>query len=124
MTRGKNDPCSAGSPAAFPSAARSVTLQTMLNLESINALVQTTVSAALKKLKVQWVASEPIIGSDGSEALYVTIVHKGGKSGLISGDDALDAMVSIQRALKQSGEERIPVIEFATEAEMATNGGH
>jgi len=40
----------------------------------------------------------------------------------MSGDLALDTIVSIGRALQESGDERLPIVEFVDEEELESSG--
>lgn len=40
----------------------------------------------------------------------------------ITGNAALDTLVQIQRRFSQEGEERFPIIEYATEDELQNSG--
>jgi hypothetical protein len=43
---------------------------------------------------------------------------KRGSAGKISGDSALDTLVTVEKALRKAKEERIPIISFVTEEEL------
>ncbi|WP_428534171.1 hypothetical protein [Rhodopila sp.] len=90
----------------------------MLDLKEVNQVVKMAAVAALKREGLR-IYNVPATDSDGREALHVTIILLGGKRKEVSGDSALDAIVRIQRDLRRSGEERFPIIEFATDEEMA-----
>lgn len=90
----------------------------MLNLRDVDRVVDKAASAALKKARVSRVYSALTADSDGRDALLLTIVVRGGNNDDISGDRALDTIVRIRHDLLESGEERFPIIEFATEAEL------
>ena len=67
-------------------------------------------------------ASQPS-NSEGKEALDITIVLKRGSAGKISGDSALDTLVTIEKALRKAKEERVPIISFVTEEELDNSSG-
>jgi hypothetical protein len=95
----------------------------MLELTRVNEVVKKAASASLKRpAGVQRVLSEPASDSEGQEALHITIVLKRGSADKISGDSALDALVRIERDLRQGGEERFPIIDFVTEEELESSG--
>ena len=56
--------------------------------------------------------------SDGNDALRVIIVltEKGARR--IEGKRVIDTMIEIQEQLRQAGEERYPIIGYATEKEL------
>ena len=95
----------------------------MLELTKVNEVVKKAASAVLKRpAGVQRVDSEPTSDSDGQEALHVTIVLKRGSADKISGDSVADTLFGIQRALREAGEERFPIVDFVTEEELETSG--
>lgn len=90
----------------------------MLSLSQIDRVVDKAASAVLKRSRVSRVYSDFTTDSIGQDALLVTIVIRDNKAEEITGDNAVDAIVRIRHALHKSGEERFPIIEFATEAEL------
>jgi hypothetical protein len=95
----------------------------MLELIKVNDVVNKAASATLKRQAgVQRVFSEPASDSEGHEALRITIVLKRGSADKISGDKALDTLVGIERALREAGENRFPIIEYVTEEELESSG--
>jgi hypothetical protein len=50
--------------------------------------------------------------------LHVTIVLKRGSADRISGDGAIDTLVGIEKALREVGDERFPIIDYVTEEEL------
>jgi len=95
----------------------------MLELIKINAVVNKAASATLKRRAgVQRVFSERTADSEGHEALRITIVLKRGSADKISGDKALDTLVGIERALREAGEDRFPIIDYVTEEELESSG--
>ena len=93
----------------------------MLNFSQIDEIVERAASAALRRVGVRRVFSAPTTDSDGHEALNVTIVLESGSGRHASGDEALNAIVQVGQDLQQAGEDRQPIIEFATEEELASN---
>jgi hypothetical protein len=68
------------------------------------------------------VVSEPFVDSEGREALRITIVIAPKFSAKIKGDKSLDTLVEIQNRLRKAGEERFPLVEYATEKELKESG--
>ncbi len=68
--------------------------------------------------------SEPIINSQGREALRITIVVKPNKVSGLKGDAILDTLVEIQNKLLNVGEERSAIVEYATKKELAESGSN
>ena len=52
-----------------------------------------------------------------------TIVIKPGSASRIKGDATLDTLVGIQDRLRAEGEERFPIVEYATKKELNASGG-
>lgn len=91
----------------------------VLELSQVEKVVREAASTALKgSARVQGVSSSATSDSEGQEALHITIVLSGGNIDEISGDKALDTLVSIESALRAAKEERFPIIDFATEEEL------
>jgi hypothetical protein len=94
----------------------------MPELAKVNSIVKKAASAILtRQAGPRRVFSEPIADSDGQDALYVTIVLRPGGTDKITGDMVVDTAVEIQRALRAAGEDRFPIIEYATEEELAAS---
>ncbi len=93
----------------------------MSDLQDVNRVVGKAAAAGLKRAGFSRVYSEPALDSEGREALLVTIVLRSDAPGKINGAKALNTIVRIQRDLRRSGEERFPIIDFATEDELASD---
>jgi len=52
--------------------------------------------------------------------LRITIVIPQGAAARLKGDAVLDTLVDIQNRLRNAGEERFPIVEYATEEELAS----
>ncbi len=61
---------------------------------------------------------EPAVDLDGDDAWRITIVLDPGAADAIDGDAALDNLVQIHERLRRRGDERLPIVEFATEEEL------
>ena len=95
----------------------------MLDLAQVNKVVNRAASAILKQpAGVRRVESGPASDSEGHEALRITVVLKRGSADRITGDNALDMLVGIERALRQATEDRFPIIDFVTEEELESRG--
>lgn len=63
--------------------------------------------------------AEPAVDLDGDDAWRVTIVLADDAAvDAISGDEVLDNLVQIHERLRQKGDERLPIVHFATEEEL------
>ena len=76
----------------------------------------------LRSTSVADVLAEPAIDSEGHEALRITIVVESSATARIKGDAVLNTLVQIQDRLQQAGEDRFPIVEYATKDELE-NGG-
>ncbi len=94
----------------------------MIAPRQIDEVMSKAASAALKKVGISRVFSVPATDSEGHEALHVTVVLKKSKNREMNGDLALDTIVSIGRALRDSGDERLPIVEFVGEEELEPSG--
>ena len=96
----------------------------MLKLDEVNDVVRKAASAILTRRAalLRRVFSEATSDSQGDDALHITIVLKPGGADKISGDMALDTLVEIERALLEASEDRLPIIDFATEEELEASG--
>jgi hypothetical protein len=94
----------------------------MLKIDEVNQVVIRAVSASLvnESVILSRVISQPTTDSVGHDALNVTIVFSDASQEL-NGRGAVDIIVRVQRELENAGDERFPIIEFATEDEMASN---
>ena len=94
----------------------------MLANNQILTIAREVATANLTRSRVSDVVTEPTIDSEGREALRITIVIKPGAAAKIKGDAALDTLVQIQDRLREAGEERFPIVEYATEEELEESG--
>ena len=90
----------------------------MLSLTEVNRIVDLAASAVLTPDRLSRVFSEYTTDSDGRDALLLTIVLRTDKAKEVTGDTAVDTIVRIHNDLESSGEERMAITEFATEAEL------
>lgn len=88
----------------------------MLDIGTIDRIATKAAAAALKRNGIARVSVAPKVAWDGADALEVTIVLRG-KGDAVSGEEVVDAMVSIGVDLEQAGEDRFPFVTFTTEAE-------
>lgn len=65
---------------------------------------------------------EPTTDYQGQDALRITVVIAPGTTQSLKGR-VLDALAALRKRLREMGNGRIPIIEYATEAELAEDGG-
>ena len=91
----------------------------MIGIDKIDSIVADVVRKNLGQKLFQRTFSEPAVASDGGEALRITIVIAPKAAAKLKGDSILDTLVQIHGKLIEAGEERFPIIEYATEDELA-----
>ena len=94
----------------------------MLAKNRIIEIANNVATANLTSSSVSNIVSDSAIDSEGREALRITIVIKPGAATRIRGDAALDILVQIQDRLREAGEERFPIVEYATQEELEEGG--
>ena len=94
----------------------------MLDQKRIREIAQEVATANLASTTISSVSSSTAIDSEGHEALRITIVIKPGSAAKIDGDATLDTLVGIQERLRAEGEERFPIVEYATKQELRASG--
>ncbi len=93
----------------------------MLDLAQIDDLAHKTASTVLKQAEVERVFSEPAVECAGKDALRITIVLKPGNDDDFSGDQVLQTLVGIDRALQAANDDRFPIIIYTTEETLASS---
>jgi len=90
----------------------------MLDDANIIAIVDKVVRSNLDPGSVTEVLTEPAIDSAGRDALRITIVIEPGAAARFRGDAVLDTLVQIQDRLQEAGEDRFPIVGYATKDEL------
>ena len=90
---------------------------------AFNRLIEQAAVSNLGANNVARVIVEPALDSEGEEALRVTVVLKRYRAKQLSGDAVLDTLVSIRRRSQEMGEQRMPLVQYATEQELKQNVG-
>jgi hypothetical protein len=90
----------------------------MLDREKIEEIAKKVAIANLTSASVSTVQSEPFIDSKGHEAVRITIVLTPESVASIDGKMTLNTLVQINNELQRAGEERFPLVEYATAAEL------
>jgi hypothetical protein len=91
----------------------------MIDLERVAQVSTDVAQANLGPKNVLRVVAEPTTDLDGNEALHLLIVIAPGVAETASDDAVVDTLVQIIDRLRDAGEERFPIIEYATEEELA-----
>mgnify|MGYP001015739730 CR=1 FL=1 len=90
----------------------------MLEQKKIIEIAQKAAVANLSSAAVHSVLSEPTVDSQGREALQITIVLTPDAVENIKGENVLKMLVEIQDKLQEAGDERFPIMRYATEQEL------
>jgi hypothetical protein len=91
----------------------------MLDMERVAQISTEVATANFGPENIVRVESEPTADSQGEEALSLLIVIAPGVAETIDGEAPLNTLVQIVDRLQQAGDERFPIIEYATEEELA-----
>jgi hypothetical protein len=91
----------------------------MLDMETIKQFSTEIAKANFGAENVVRLESEPTEDFYGKEALNILIVITPALEENFNGDDLLDTLVQISDRLQRAGDERFPIISYATEEELA-----
>ena len=91
--------------------------------EAQTRLIQHAVVAGLGTDNVVRVEVNPTTDSQGNDALKITVVLTPGATDRLEGDTVLDTLVKVHKQFHEMGDERTPIMEYATELELAQDGG-
>ena len=91
--------------------------------DAFGRLIQQALLAELGAENLVRVEYEPATDSQGQDALKITVVIAPGATKKIAKEASLNALVRLQERLSKMREYRTPIIEYATEAELAQDGG-
>lgn len=94
----------------------------MIHEKKIVEIAHQIASANLTGTNISKVISEPFTDSEGRDALRITIVLKPDAVAKIGGEQTLNTLFEINERLQLEGEERFPIIEYATEEELKESG--
>jgi hypothetical protein len=87
--------------------------------DAFGRFIQQALASKLGKDNVVRLDWEPTTDSQGREALKITVVIAPGAAQRLKGDAVLDALVKLRERLGEMGEERTPIVQYATEEELA-----
>ncbi len=90
--------------------------------EAFRRLIQQALVAELGHKNVVRVEYKPATDSLGQEALKISVVVTPGATKKLATGASLNALVRLQKRLSEMREYRTPIIEYATEAELAQDG--
>ena len=90
----------------------------MLAQDQITQIANEVAVSNLTSSSVSSVISEPTVDYEGRDALRIVIIITPGATDRIDGEAALNTLVQLQDRLRQAGEERFPIVEYATKEEL------
>jgi hypothetical protein len=90
--------------------------------DAFSRLIKQALTAELGENNLMRVDLEPAIDSQGRQALKITAVVAPNAAQRLNGGAVLDALVRLQARLTEMRDDRVPLIEYATEAELQQDG--
>jgi hypothetical protein len=94
----------------------------MLGAQAIDRIVGKVAKQHLGSGRVVKVYHALATDSTANEAVRITIVIRPDAVKHLKGDAVLDTLVHIQEQLNKAGDERVPIVEYATEEELKESG--
>jgi hypothetical protein len=94
----------------------------MLDQKKIDQIAHEVATANLTPQVVVRASSSPTSDSEGRDALRIMIVIEPDAVTRVSGDAVVDTLVQLHDRLRREGEERFPIVEYATEEELQGSG--
>jgi hypothetical protein len=94
----------------------------MLDKEEIATITKAAATTTLGSQSFVDVANTAITDSTGGDALQITIVLTPGSTDAITGERALRTLGEIRTRLQEAGEQRLPIVEYATQEELTESG--
>lgn len=91
----------------------------MLELAEIDHIAGEATRRVVGGAALASVHAEPILASDGKDALRILVVFSRDLNPAAEGDIGLNTIIGVRDALVRAGEERFPIIDFSTEYEEA-----
>jgi hypothetical protein len=85
-------------------------------------LIRQTLTSELGEKNVVRIDYGPSTDSEGQAALHITVVIAPGAAERLKNGIALDALVRLRERFREIGEERTPLVHYATEAELQQDG--
>ena len=91
--------------------------------EAFGRLIRQALAAKLGRDNVMRVDWEPTVDSQGQDALEITVVIAPGATQKVKKGAVLDALVNLRERLQEMRDNRVPIVRYATEAELAHDAG-
>ena len=94
----------------------------MLDCAEASQVAERAAKSVLGKKNVVRVFTEPGTDAEGGDALRITIVVTADAVRNLEGDTLLKNLLDLREALWKQGEERTPMVSYATEEELEDSG--
>ena len=91
----------------------------MLELSAVETLARSEANTAFGAANVVRIDAEPMLDSYGDEALSVRVVLEEAAVAAPDGIRLLNFLSKLRDRLEENGDGRFPIINYATEAELA-----
>ena len=91
----------------------------MLDAVTIENIAARAARKRVSEAGLERVVVKPAVDSEGKDALRITFVLTPRGAEEITGDAAVDLLVALQQELAEKDEERSPLVEYATERDIA-----
>ena len=93
-----------------------------LDQDKIATITKAAATTTLGSQNFVDVANTAITDSTGHDALQITTVLRPDSTDAITGERALRTLGEIRKHLQEAGEERLPIVYYATREELAESG--
>jgi hypothetical protein len=94
----------------------------MLDIDQISQIVTRVVEANTAPRSVRRVMAEPVSTSEGEDALRITVVLTPEAVNQLASGHPLDVLVQTSDQLRSAGDQRFPILKYATEEELEDVG--
>ena len=93
-----------------------------LDQDKIATITKAAATTTLGSQSFVDIANTAITDSTGHDALQITIVLTPASTDEVTGERALRTLSEIRKRLQEAGEERLPIVHYATQEELAESG--
>lgn len=90
----------------------------MLTEKQLQAQVMSIFNRQMPENYAERVIISDAIDNAGTDALLITFVLTADGAAMMTGDQAIDLVVDIQKDFESRGDQRFPIIGYATQAEL------
>lgn len=95
----------------------------ILEAKRVQEIAKQIAVSNLSSANVSFIVSSTATDSTGHDAVKITIVITPEAEKRIKGDEALDTLVEIQGRLREEGDDRTAIVEYATKKELKEKSG-